>query len=147
MTTTYLIIWGAVLAIMLIAELSTLQLVSIWFAAGAAAAFITAFFDGAVWLQMTLFVLVSILLLVFTRPLLKKFTVGKTAPTNSELEIGKIAIVIEEINDLTDSGRVKTGGVDWKAVSADGSVIPKGTTVRIKDLKGTKLYVEPVEEK
>ncbi len=144
---THLIVWGIVFAVMVVAELTSLQLVSIWFAAGAVAAFVTALFDVALWIQLVVFVAFSVLLLVLTRPLLKKFRVDKTQPTNMELDIGKTAVVIDEINNSIDKGRAKLNGVDWKAVSADNSVIPKGTTVRVTEISGSKLIVEPCKEK
>lgn len=101
----HLIVWGVVFAVMVIAELASMQLVSIWFAAGALASFIIALCGFGMGLQMFVFVVVSIVLLTVTRPLLKKFTVPKIQPTNVELDIGKTAVVIEEINNKVDSGR------------------------------------------
>lgn len=144
--TEYLIVWGAVFAVMVIAELSTMQLVSIWFAAGAAAAFVSALFEQVIWVQLIIFAVVSILLLVFTRPLLKKITVKNNQPTNKDLDIGKTASVIEAIDNDTDKGRVKLNGTYWKAVSNDGSKIPEGTVVTITEIKGTKLFVSPLEK-
>ncbi|MGN0621638.1 MAG: NfeD family protein [Porcipelethomonas sp.] len=136
-----LILWGVVFAVMVIAELATLQLVSIWFAAGAAAAFVAALFHLGMGMQLFLFILVSVLLLSVTRPLLKKITVGNIQPTNTELDIGKTATVIEEINNAMDTGRARLNGVDWKAVSSDDTVIEAGKIVKINDIKGTKLFV------
>ena len=86
----HLIVWGVVFAVMVIAELASMQLVSIWFAAGALASFIIApmrIRNG--FADVCFFVVVSIVLLTVTRPLLKKFTVPKVQPTNVELDIGK----------------------------------------------------------
>lgn len=141
-----LILWGAVLVILVIAELSTMQLISIWFAAGALASFITALCGFGMGLQMFVFILVSVLLLSVTRPLLSKFRVGDTQPTNMELDIGKTALIIEEVNNSADKGRARLNGVDWKAVSTDNSVIPEGSVVTIDDIKGTKLFVTLAKE-
>ncbi len=143
----HLILWGVVFAVMVITELMSMQLVSIWFAAGAIAAFITALFKLGMGMQMFVFVVVSILLLTVTRPLLKKFTSGKVQPTNMELDIGRTAAVIETIDNDKDTGRAKLSGVDWKAVSKDGSVIPEGSIVKIDDIKGTKLFVTLAKDK
>lgn len=145
--TTHLIIWGTVFAIMVIAELSTLQLVSIWFAAGAAGAFITALFGGPMWLQLIIFTIFSLVLLVFTRPLLRRIMKQGTSPTNTDRDIGKKAVVIDEINNNADRGRVKLEGVDWKAVSVDGRVVPRGTVVRVENVEGSKLLVSACEKK
>ena len=141
-----LIIWGVVFAVMVIAELATMQLVSIWFAAGAAAAFVSVFFDVPLWAQLIVFVMFSVLLLVFTKPLLTKFKVDEVQPTNLEQDIGKTAVVTEEINNNLDKGRVKYSGTSWKAVSADDAVISEGCVVEIKEIKGAKLIVALCKE-
>lgn len=143
----HLILWGIVFAVMVIAELTTMQLVSIWFAAGAIAAFITALCGLGMGMQMFIFVVVSVVLLTVTRPLLKKFRVGDSQPTNMDLDIGKTAVIIESVNNASDMGRARLNGVDWKAVSSDGSVIPEGSIVKIDDIRGTKLFVTLSEEK
>lgn len=143
----HLILWGVVFAIMVVAELSTMQLVSIWFAAGALAAFIGAICEVSFVAQLILFTAISIVLLVFTRPLLKKVTVNKVQPTNADLDIGKTAVVIEEINNTSGTGRVRISGVDWKAVSGDGSVIPSDTVVTVTAVQGAKLTVSCLKEK
>lgn len=142
----HLILWGVVFAVMVIAELASMQLVSIWFAAGALASFIVALCGLGMGMQMFVFVVVSVILLTATRPLLKKFRVGKTQPTNIDLDIGKTAVVIETVNNSADVGRARLNGVDWKAVSSDGSVIPEGSIVKIDDIKGTKLFVTLTKE-
>ena len=144
--TANLIIWGTAFALMVMAELGTMQLVSIWFAAGAAAAFAAAYFGFEIWVQLTVFVIVSFLLLLVTRPILKKFTVKNKQPTNVELDVGKTAIVIEDIDNATSSGRARLNGVDWKAVSSDGQRIPKDSIVTIDSIKGTKLHVSVLEQ-
>lgn len=145
--TFYLIIWGVVFAVMVVAELTSFELVSIWFAAGAAAAFITALFGAQMWLQLIIFVSVSAVFLIATRPILKKLRVNNAQPTDINIDIGKTVVVIEEINNITDKGRARLNGVNWKAVSVDDSVIAEGKIVKICDIKGTKLYVSPCEEK
>lgn len=142
-----LIVWGVVFAVMVIAELASMQLISIWFAAGALASFIMALCGFGMGLQMFVFVVVSIVLLTVTRPLLKKFTVNRIQPTNVELDIGKTAVVIEEINNEVDTGRARLNGVDWKAVSTNGSVIPTESIVKIDNIRGAKLYVTLLEDK
>ena len=144
--TTYLIIWGVTFALMVIAELCTLQLVSIWFAAGAAAAFAFAYFGAELWVQFIAFVGVSLILLLATRPLLKKIKVRDAQPTNMDIDIGKTAVVIEEIDNALGKGRARINGVDWKAVSSDGLKIPKDTIVVVDEIKGSKLLVSVKEQ-
>jgi membrane protein implicated in regulation of membrane protease activity len=142
---TWLFIWGILFAVTVVAELATLQLVSIWFSAGSLAAFIAAAAGLSPVKQAVIFTAVSILLLAFTRPLLKKLKVRETVPTNADAEVGKLAIVTEEINDVLDSGRVKIGGVHWRARTGTDAVIPAGTPVRVEKISGTTAYVSKVE--
>ncbi|MCM1480178.1 MAG: NfeD family protein, partial [Muribaculaceae bacterium] len=83
---------------------------------------------------------------LFTRPLLKKRFPGKFIPTNSELEIGKTAVVIENIDNAAGKGRVRVGGVDWSAASQSGKKIPEGEIVTVKEVRSAKLIVENLSD-
>jgi membrane protein implicated in regulation of membrane protease activity len=135
-----LILWGIVFAVLVIAELSTTQLISIWFAVGALGAFIAAVFSAPLIVQFAIFTLLSLLLLIFTRPFFNKVVKGYT-PTNSELDLGKTAVVIEDVDNLKGTGRATLNGVDWIAVSKDNEPIPKGSVVVVEDIQGSKLVV------
>ena len=139
-----IILWAALVVIFIIVELSTLQLVSIWLAVSSLITLIcTLIFDNLTLLgQTAIFVLTSVVLVTATLPLIKKRLNKKHIATNSELEIGKSATVIEEINPDTNSGRVTLNGVDWRAVSAKGMIIPKNSIVTVTEIKGSKLIVE-----
>ncbi len=139
--TTWMITWGILFVGLVILELSTMQLISIWFAAGSLAAFIAAALNVSPLGQAIIFVAVSILLLAVTKPLLKKFKVGNKIPTNLDAEIGRTAVVTEEINDARNTGRVKIGGVNWRARTRDGSVVPVDTIVTVAEISGTTAYV------
>lgn len=136
------ILWIVVFAAALIIEAASFALVSIWFAAGALGALIAAAVGAPFWLQLIIFGILAGLLLIFTRPLLKKLFPNKFIPTNSELEVGKTAVVIEDIDNEIGSGRAKLGGVNWAAVSADGEKISAGETVTVKEIRSAKLVVE-----
>ncbi|MBQ3217207.1 MAG: NfeD family protein [Oscillospiraceae bacterium] len=138
-------VWLAALVIFAIVEASTVTLVSIWFVGGSLAALIAALCGGELWLQVVLFLAVSILLLLSLRPLLRKFYSPKKIQTNAPANIGKLAIVTEDIDNLRSTGAVKLSGVVWTARSNSGAVIPIGTVVRITGLEGVKLFVEPAE--
>ncbi|MBQ8920992.1 MAG: NfeD family protein [Oscillospiraceae bacterium] len=137
----YMILWGVIFVLAVIAELASLQLVSIWFAVGAVCAFAAAFFGMGFTGQFGLFVAVSVVLLIATRPLLKKLRVKQAPPMNADRDIGDTAVVIEEVNPALGTGRARTNGIDWIAVSEDGSVIPKETVVLITAIEGAKLIV------
>lgn len=140
----WMVIWGIVFAVTVIAEIVTLQLVSIWFSAGALAAFIGAALNLPPLPQAILFTVVSVLLLCATRPILRKIRVQNVIPTNADAEIGRLAVVTEEINELQSTGRVKIGGVNWRARTADSHVIAAGTSVRVEAISGTTAIVTEV---
>ena len=141
-----IIFWIVVFAVALIVEAASFALVSIWFAAGALGALIAAVLGADLTVQLVVFALVAGLLLFFTRPLLKKLFPAKFIPTNSELDIGKTAVVIETIDKLSGKGRVRVGGVDWAAISADESVIPEGESVTIKEIRSSRVIVEKLKQ-
>ena len=141
METNQLIFWAVVFLIASLAEFATLQLVSVWFAIGAVAAFISAFFLPFGF-QLTIFVAVSLLSFIATRPLIKKLMVQKIVPTNIDKEIGCRALVIETIDSRTKTGRIRLNGVDWNAYTSDGSVIEKEEAVLVKQISGTSVLVE-----
>ena len=97
-------IWGILFVLAVVAEIVSFQLVSIWFAAGALAAFLAACFGGSVMLQIILFLAVSVVLLLFTRPIAKKIFSFGIRDTNTQ-EIGRTASVIQTI----DSRRLDGG--------------------------------------
>ena len=139
----YLIFWGVIFAATVIAEVMSMQLVSIWFAFGAAGAFAAAFGGWGFTAQLAVFVAVSGVLLLITRPLLKKLRVKHTPPMNAEKGIGETAVVIEEIDPERGTGRARQGGIDWMAVSETGTVIPLNSIVIISRIDGAKLIVRP----
>ncbi|SEK59583.1 Membrane protein implicated in regulation of membrane protease activity [Ruminococcus sp. YRD2003] len=139
------IIWAILVIAFVIAEVATVQLVSVWFAAGALVTMILVFFfDIPIIGQVGIFIGSSALFLALTMPfIIAKRKKKGYIPTNSELEVGRVARVIEEINTDNGTGRVRVGGVDWSAVSADDSVIPADTVVTVTAVNGAKLTVKP----
>ena len=135
-----MILWAVVFAVAVVFELVSMQLVSIWFAVGALAAFIASFylpFTG----QLAVFIGVTALMLIVTRPLIKKLK-RPAIPTNHELDLGKQAIVIEDIDASAGTGRVRVQGVDWSASAKDGNPIKSGETVTIVEMSGARVTVE-----
>ncbi|MBO7395465.1 MAG: NfeD family protein [Ruminococcus sp.] len=139
------IIWAILVIAFVIAEIATVQLVSVWFAAGALLTMILVFFfDIPIIGQVGIFIGSSALFLALTMPfIIRKRKKNGYIPTNSELEVGRTARVIEEVNTDNGTGRVRVGGVDWSAVSADDSVIPCDTVVTVTAVNGAKLTVKP----
>lgn len=143
--TSCLILWAVVLVATVIAEAVTLQLVTIWFSAGAVAALIAAWLKFPFSFQVSLFLAVSVFLLCITRPLIRKLKVKNVLPTNADAEVGKIAVVTEAISNENNTGRVRIGGVNWKARAFDGNQFPVGTNVCVEKISGTTAYVSSAE--
>ncbi len=139
-------IWLGLIVVFLVLEASTVSLTSLWFVGGALAALIAALCGGKLWLQITLFFSVSILLLLCLRPLAKKFFAPRRIRTNAASNVGKTAIVTETIDNLRGKGAVKISGVEWSARSTDDAVIEKESVVRIVKIEGAKVCVELLPE-
>ena len=138
------IIWLALIIVFLAMEAATVQLISTWFAAGALAAMIVSLIGGAVWLQIVVFLTVSIVLLVLLWPMARKHLKPKLVATNADALIGRVCTVTEEI-DPVDGGRVKLGDVTWSARSESNERIPAGTLVKVQKIQGAKVFVEEVK--
>lgn len=136
-------VWLAVAVIMGIVEGATFNLVSVWFAGGAVAAFFAALFGGSFLLQLALFIIVSALLLACLRPLARRRAAVKPDPTNADLIIGMVGIVTEPIDNIRATGAIRINGVEWTARSEQDTVIEAGTQVRILRISGVKVFVEP----
>ena len=129
------------------AEAATVSLVSIWFALGSAVALIAASLGAAVWLQFTLFILVSAVVLAFLRPVLRKYIKINRLPTNADRVIGKVCAVTEDIDNIAGTGAVLVDGKVWTARTGDGAKLPKGSFVKPVSIQGVKLIVEPAEKR
>lgn len=139
---SYVLGWTIAFLICLIAEGATFHaLVTIWFAIGALGATLAALAGlGFIW-QLSIFVVVSALLLMLTRPLVRRLRKNAAPDPTEEYDIGKTAIVIEGIDNELGVGRVKLDGVDWAARSADGGAITEGAVVTVRKIDGAKLIV------
>lgn len=138
------VVWLIILIVMIVIELATLGLTTIWFAGGSLVATIAAACSAPLWLQITLFFVVSVVLLWFTRPIaLKYFNKGRIR-TNVEAMIGRQGIVTGEINNIEGTGEVKIDGMEWTARTLmDGMILPVGTIVIVHAVNGVKVIVQP----
>ena len=141
-------IWWLILIIVLvIIELATMGLTTIWFATGAVVAMIASVIGVPVWLQIILFILVSFIMLLFTRPVAVKHFNKERIKTNVETMVGKQAIVVSEIDNLQGIGRVMVDGVEWTGRSLDKKVtFSVGEVVVVVLVEGNKLIVSKLEE-
>lgn len=138
-----LIFWAVLCIIMILVELFTLGLTTIWFAVGAVAAILAHFLGAPFVIQGIVFLIVSILLLYSMAPWAKQYFNKNRTKTNAQALIGKPAVVTETIDNLQSKGRVIIDGMEWTARSNENTMcIQKGTIVKIKDIQGVKLIVE-----
>ena len=138
-----ILIWVALFAILVGVELATFQLVSIWFAAGAIAAFLAALFGGAIELQLILFLAVSLLCLLLVRPLARRSMKKGQVRTNAESLIGDTAVIISEISEESSFGRVMIRGQEWTAAAENpGEHFSPGDKVTVSAISGVKLMVK-----
>ena len=140
-------IWLGVFLLLVIVEIATTGLTTIWFAAGSLIAFILACLKAPLWAQIVAFVVISVVLLIFTRPILMKvLKVGNTRTNVDEL-IGKTAKVISQIDNLQGKGDAIVNGQEWTArAQRDDMIIAEDTMVEIVAISGVKLVVKPIEQ-
>lgn len=142
------IVWLILMVIFLVVEAAcAIHLVSIWFATGALVAAIVSALGGELWLQITVFAVVSAGLLAALWPFTKKFLKPALNKTNVDAVIGTEGYVTADIDNLAATGQVKLGGMEWSARSENGAPISKGSLVRVERIEGVKVFVSLVEEK
>lgn len=135
-------LWCGAFLIFLVVEAAVPGLVSIWFAVGALAAFVSALLGAAIWLQFIWFFLISIILLIATKPLAEKYINREAKPTNADMVIGKTCTVVEKIDNLAPSGAVSVEGKIWTARSDEGTVFEEGSKVTVLRIEGVKVIVK-----
>ena len=141
-----LYVWLLVLLVCIIVEFVTMGLTTVWFAGGALIALLAAALNVPVAIQVALFLGVSILLLIFTRPIAVKYFNKDREKTNAESLIGQQAVVTEDIDTLQAKGVVVVNGLEWSArTSEPNGSIPKDSIVVIEEIQGVKLVVRKKE--
>ena len=138
------VFWLIMFILLIIVELMSANLVTLWFALGAVVAMISTFITDNVLIQLTVFIVVSFISLYVTKPLVKKFKVNEKTPTNLDRVIGKKAEVTKKITS-DEYGEVKVYGNYWTASS--DQTFDVGDKVIIKNIDGVKLIVDKEEEK
>lgn len=142
----YEIFWLVAFGVLLLIEILTLGLTTIWFAAGALAAFLMAALSLPLLVQIVVFLVVSVLLLIFTRPIMTKHLNAKTTKTNAESLVGDKARVLIPVNNLKEEGQVMVNGMEWTARSTKDEVtFQKDEMVRIAGISGVKLIIEKID--
>ena len=140
------VFWLVVLIVCILIEIPTLGLTTIWFAGGSLFAALVALLHLPLWLQIAVFIVVSLVLLFLTRPIAVKYFNKDRIRTNAESLVGQQAIVISEIDNMQGIGQVTVGRQEWSARTADDNKkLPVGSVVIIRAISGVKLIVEEKE--
>ncbi len=140
------IFWLVLFVVLLVIEIITLGLTTIWFAGGALVACVLAYVKVSLPVQIIAFLLVSILLLVLTRPIAIRFFNQDRQKTNVDSLIGQKAVVLEKIDTLRETGRAEIGGMEWSAkTTEEAGEIEAGEVVVIEGIQGVKLIVRKEE--
>ncbi len=141
------IVWLVIFALLVIIEIITLGLTTLWFATGALVAFLVTFVGGPIWLQVILFLVVSIIMLCFTRPVAQRYINQNVMKTNVDSLIGQTAKVTVGIDNINCEGYAILNGQEWTArAENDDDRIPADTLVTVKAISGVKLIVSRKEE-
>lgn len=136
-----IIIWAILFIVFIVLEAVTAQLVSIWFVVGSGAALISALCDKGIYVQLIVFISVSVIALLITRPLVKKYIHPKAQSTNADRCIGKEVIVVKPFK-CNEVGQVKIDGKIWSAVSDTEDEFNDGETVLVDRIEGVKLIIK-----
>ena len=134
------LIWFAVILIAAFIEITTMDLTSVWFSIGDILSFLLAIFNVAIGWQIAAFIVVSTILLLSVRPLVKNYFRTNIVGTNADALVGKVATCTKPIK-ASERGEVKIDGQYWSAITSDKELIEEGDTVEILAIEGNKLIV------
>lgn len=138
--------WLVLFVLLLVVEIMTMGLTTIWFAGGALIAFLINFLEVDAWIQVVVFLSVSILLLVLTRPIAMRFFNQDRQKTNADSVVGQKALVIEAFDAVRGIGRVEVNGMEWLAkVENPENALDVGERVIVEGIQGVKLIVKKEE--
>ncbi len=138
--------WLIASGIFFIAEIITTGFLVFWLGVAGLITMCVSFFTDNLMIQASIFVILSAVLILATKPFVKKFVnkKGNTEKTNAFSIIGKTAIVIKDIDSINGVGQIKVDGEVWSAEGVDGSNIEKGTKVEVKEIDGVRAIVTPI---
>lgn len=139
-------IWLGITVVLVVIEILTSGLTTIWFAASSFLMIFCALLKLPLWLQLILFTVISLLLLIFTRPILRKKIAVKKTPMNADALIGKKAVVVKPISEL-EKGTIKINGLEWTAATNDNSPLQVGDICIITKIQGATAIVTNQENK
>lgn len=135
------VIWIIAIVVFIVLESLTYQLVSIWFVFGAIGGMIASFCGTHFYIQMAIFLAISIIMLVALRPVSMKLVKRQDFKSNADGLVGKNVLITQEVSNIKGTGQGKVNGMHWTVRSESDEVIPAGTIVEIKKIEGVKLIV------
>ena len=138
-------VWLILAGIFVIGEVLTAGFLIFWLSLGSLIAMVVSFFTDNIIIQTTVFLISSVILILATKPLVKKFANTETVKTNAEAIIGKKGLVTKDINSINSTGQVKIEGELWSAIGINDMDIPKDTEVEVNEIKGVKVVVTPIK--
>ena len=136
------IVWLVILAVMIVLEIFSLELTTIWFGIGAIGAAIVSWMGYGIWVQLIVFAVLSVIAMAVFRPLAVKYLNKDKEKTNIDGVVGEVVVVTKEINNEMAAGEVQLNGMSWTARSQDGRVIPEAERVTVVSVQGVKLIVK-----
>lgn len=137
--------WLVAAAVFVVIEIMTMGLTTIWFAGGALVGAVMAAVSLPLWSQIIAFAVISVILLILTRPWALKYVNSRTIKTNADSLIGQTGLVTQDIDNLNAKGQVKVRGQIWTARSISDEVkLHEGQKVSIESISGVKVIVKPM---
>lgn len=138
-------IWLILAGVFVIGEVLTSGFLIFWLALGSLIAMAVSFLTDSIIIQTTVFLISSVILILATKPLVRKFANTETVKTNVSSIIGKKGLVTKDINSINSTGQVKVDGELWSAIGENDMEISKGTEVEVIEIKGVKVIVTPIK--
>lgn len=138
-------IWLILAGVFVIGEVLTSGFLIFWLALGSLIAMAVSFLTDSIIIQTTVFLISSVILILATKPLVRKFANTETVKTNVSSIIGKKGLVTKDINSINSTGQVRIDGELWSAIGENDMEISKGTEVEVIEIKGVKVIVAPVK--
>lgn len=139
--------WLIAAGIFFIGEMFTAGFLIFWLGIAALISMVVSFFVSNLIVQMTVFIIASVVLIFATKPFVKKFVHVKETKTNAFSIIGKKALVIKNIDSVNENGQIKVNGETWTAIGKNDDKIEKGTEVEVVSINGVKAVVKPISNK
>ena len=138
------VIWMFVAAVFVVAEIFTMGFFLLWFGIGAAVAGLIALLGLKLGWQLACFVVASGILVAASRPFAEKLTKKQPPGIGADRFVGQRGVVLEAIDNIRNTGRIRIGKEEWRADSESGDEIPEGTSVVVSRLEGTRVIVKPL---